>query len=90
MDRSADVAPPVIGHHEVVEHPHRDFMRTPRPYELLRGIGLYAAAAGEGIQEHRWICAEVTDDEVARQPDASDLYPGSTSDFDVHDRQQDR
>ena len=32
----------------------------------------------------------MTDDEVARQTDAGDLDPGSASDFDIHDRQQDR
>ena len=50
VDRSADVASPVVGHHEVVEHPHRDFMRLPGPHELRRGIGLYSPAASEGIQ----------------------------------------
>jgi hypothetical protein len=48
VDRSADVASPVVGQHEVIEHPHRDFMRSPRPHELRRGIGLYSPATSEG------------------------------------------
>lgn len=50
LERSAHVATPVVGQHEVIEYPHRDFMRSPRPNELGRGIGLYSAAASEGIQ----------------------------------------
>ena len=88
VDRGADLAPPLVGHHEVVEHPHRDFMRSPGSHQVLRATSLDSAAARERIQQHWRICAEVTDHEVARQADAGERDPGSASDFDVHHGQQ--
>lgn len=50
VDRGAEIAPPVIGRYEVVEHPHRDFMSASGPHLVLRDVGLDLYAAGEGIQ----------------------------------------
>ena len=49
-DRGAEIASPVVGHYEVVEHPHRDFISAPGPHVVLRDVGLDLYAAGEGIQ----------------------------------------
>jgi len=50
VDRGADIAPPVVGHYEIVEHPHRDLISAPGPYLVLRDMGLDLHTADEGIQ----------------------------------------
>lgn len=88
VDRGADVSAPVVGRHEVVEHPHRDLIGSPGPDKVPRSIGLDPGTPCEGIEQHGRVCAEVTDHEVARQTDAGDRDRRSASGFDVDDGQQ--
>jgi hypothetical protein len=89
-DGGAEVAPPLVGQDQVVEHPHRDLMSSPWTQEIPCNACLDSSATGEGIEQQRRIGTEVADHEVARQPDAGERDPCSTSNLDVHHRQQNR
>jgi hypothetical protein len=87
-DGGAEVAPPPVGQDEVVEHPHYDLMRSPGPQEVRCDVCPRRTATGEGIEQQRRIDTEVAGYEVAWQPDTGQRDLCSTSNPDVHHRQQ--